>query len=254
MLRGSDAAHRGSARETGRRRPCNGSVTGSGGIREPSYDLPVDERVLLVEDDASIREVTTLGLEQAGLRVTAVGRRARRRSRASARAAFDLVVLDVMLPVARRLRGLPRDPPREPRADRDAHGAQRAPRHRRRPRARRGRLRDEAVRAARARRARSRPCCGGRRAPERRSRSPSATSRSTRGGFRVRKRGEEVSADRDRVPAPARARPPARSRSSRASCCSSSSGTTTTSATRGSSTPRSSGCGRRSRTTRSSRS
>ena len=29
--------------------------------------------MLLVEDDASIREVATLGLEQAGLRVTAVG-------------------------------------------------------------------------------------------------------------------------------------------------------------------------------------
>jgi CheY-like chemotaxis protein len=33
----------------------------------------VDEHVLLVEDDASIREVATLGLEQAGLNVTAVG-------------------------------------------------------------------------------------------------------------------------------------------------------------------------------------
>jgi len=33
----------------------------------------VDEHVLLVEDDPSIREVATLGLQQAGLRVTAVG-------------------------------------------------------------------------------------------------------------------------------------------------------------------------------------
>jgi DNA-binding response OmpR family regulator len=57
----------------------------------------VDEHVLLVEDDSSIREVTTLGLEQAGYRVTASGdgRDALLRFR---QAAFDLVVLDVMLP------------------------------------------------------------------------------------------------------------------------------------------------------------
>jgi two-component system, OmpR family, response regulator MtrA len=57
----------------------------------------MNEQVLLVEDDASIREVTTLGLEQAGLRVTAVGdgREALDRFR---RGGFDLVVLDVMLP------------------------------------------------------------------------------------------------------------------------------------------------------------
>jgi DNA-binding response OmpR family regulator len=57
----------------------------------------VNEHVLLVEDDASIREIATLGLEQAGFRVTATGDgrdallRFRQRS-------FDLVVLDVMLP------------------------------------------------------------------------------------------------------------------------------------------------------------
>jgi DNA-binding response OmpR family regulator len=69
----------------------------------------VDEHVLLVEDDASIREVATLGLEQAGFRVTASGdgREALVRFR---QGAFDLVVLDVMLPdisgveVARRVR------------------------------------------------------------------------------------------------------------------------------------------------------
>jgi DNA-binding response OmpR family regulator len=59
--------------------------------------MPVDEHVLLVEDDASIREVATLGLEQAGFRVTASGdgREALVRFR---QAPFDLVVLDVMLP------------------------------------------------------------------------------------------------------------------------------------------------------------
>jgi DNA-binding response OmpR family regulator len=57
----------------------------------------VDEHVLLVEDDASIREVATLGLEQAGLRVTAVGdgREGLARFREGG---VDLVLLDVMLP------------------------------------------------------------------------------------------------------------------------------------------------------------
>jgi DNA-binding response OmpR family regulator len=57
----------------------------------------VDEHVLLVEDDASIREVATLGLQQAGLRVTAVGdgREGLARFREGG---VDLVLLDVMLP------------------------------------------------------------------------------------------------------------------------------------------------------------
>jgi two-component system response regulator MtrA len=57
----------------------------------------VDERVLLVEDDASIREVAKLGLEQAGFRVTTApdGREGLLHFRQSP---FDLVVLDVMLP------------------------------------------------------------------------------------------------------------------------------------------------------------
>src|SRR6187200_2518312 len=57
----------------------------------------MDEHLLLVEDDASIREIATLGLEQAGFRVTATGdgRDALIRFR---QGPFDLVVLDVMLP------------------------------------------------------------------------------------------------------------------------------------------------------------
>ncbi|HSC48774.1 MAG TPA: response regulator transcription factor [Gaiellaceae bacterium] len=57
----------------------------------------MDEHVLLVEDDASIREVATLGLEQAGLRVTAIGdgREGLARFREGG---VDLVLLDVMLP------------------------------------------------------------------------------------------------------------------------------------------------------------
>jgi two-component system response regulator MtrA len=57
----------------------------------------VDEHVLLVEDDASIREIATLGLEQAGFHITASGdgRDALLRFR---QGTFDLVLLDVMLP------------------------------------------------------------------------------------------------------------------------------------------------------------
>jgi DNA-binding response OmpR family regulator len=57
----------------------------------------VDERVLLVEDDPSIREMTSLGLEHAGFRVTscADGREGLERLR---RDPFDLAVLDVMVP------------------------------------------------------------------------------------------------------------------------------------------------------------
>lgn len=57
----------------------------------------MDERVLLVEDDPSIREVTSIGLKSAGFRVTAAadGREGLMRFRQDP---FDLVVLDVMLP------------------------------------------------------------------------------------------------------------------------------------------------------------
>ena len=57
----------------------------------------MNEHVLLVEDDASIREIASLGLEQAGFRVTSSGdgREGLLQFRQSP---FDLVVLDVMLP------------------------------------------------------------------------------------------------------------------------------------------------------------
>jgi DNA-binding response OmpR family regulator len=57
----------------------------------------MNERVLLVEDDPSIREVATLGLKQAGFRVSTAGdgREGLLRSRDEP---FDLLILDVMLP------------------------------------------------------------------------------------------------------------------------------------------------------------
>jgi two-component system, OmpR family, response regulator MtrA len=57
----------------------------------------MDERVLLVEDDPSIREITTLALQQAGFRVTACadGREGLMRARQDP---FDVLLLDVMLP------------------------------------------------------------------------------------------------------------------------------------------------------------
>ena len=57
----------------------------------------MDERVLLVEDDPSIREVADLGLSQAGFRVTTSGD-GRDGLIQFRNQSFDLVVLDVMLP------------------------------------------------------------------------------------------------------------------------------------------------------------
>jgi two-component system response regulator MtrA len=75
----------------------------------------MNEHLLLVEDDPSIREVATLGLEQAGFRVTASGDGQEALDRFG-RGSFDLVVLDVMLPsldgleVCKRIRHESRTP------------------------------------------------------------------------------------------------------------------------------------------------
>jgi two-component system response regulator MtrA len=77
----------------------------------------VHERVLVVEDDPSVREVTALGLERAGFRVDAEedGAGAMDRVRANP-TRFDAVVLDLMLPsldgfeVCREIRRLSRVP------------------------------------------------------------------------------------------------------------------------------------------------
>jgi DNA-binding response OmpR family regulator len=57
----------------------------------------VSHHLLLVEDDSSIREVATLGLEQAGFRVTTSGD-GREGLVQFRQATVDLVLLDVMLP------------------------------------------------------------------------------------------------------------------------------------------------------------
>ena len=57
----------------------------------------MDERLLVVEDDASIREVVALGLGSAGFQVTAAGD-GQEALALFRRDAFDLVVLDIMLP------------------------------------------------------------------------------------------------------------------------------------------------------------
>jgi len=75
----------------------------------------VDERLLLVEDDASIREIVSIGLKAVGFRVaTAMDGR---QGLASARSGgFDAVILDVMLPsldgfeVCREIRKVSRVP------------------------------------------------------------------------------------------------------------------------------------------------
>jgi two-component system response regulator MtrA len=62
----------------------------------------VDERILLVEDDPSIREITAIGLRNAGFAVTTAGDGVEGLERFRAEP-FDLALLDVMLP---RLDGL----------------------------------------------------------------------------------------------------------------------------------------------------
>ena len=62
----------------------------------------MDARILLVEDDPSIREITALGLRNAGFQVDVAGDGQEGLDRFNA-GAYDLVLLDVMLP---RLDGL----------------------------------------------------------------------------------------------------------------------------------------------------
>jgi len=62
-----------------------------------SPDLPLEAHILLVEDDAEMRNLLTRFLRQNGYRVTGVGD-GRHARETLANAAIDLVLLDVMLP------------------------------------------------------------------------------------------------------------------------------------------------------------
>ena len=79
-------------------------------------------RALVVEDDPSLREVATFILEGTGFEVTTAsdGRVALDAFRSDQ---FDLVLLDLMLPIDQRVRGVQRDPPYLTGSDRDADGA-----------------------------------------------------------------------------------------------------------------------------------
>ena len=87
-------------------RPCRASACSGptpAADARPAGILPrVDARILLVEDDPSIREITTIGLRNAGFEVDAAadGQAGLDRFRAEP---YDLILLDVMLP---RLDGL----------------------------------------------------------------------------------------------------------------------------------------------------
>jgi hypothetical protein len=80
--------------------------------RECSMAQPTSQRrVLVVEDDASIRELLRLHLDLAGFTIDEAdeGRTALERARSTA---FDLVLLDVMLPGLDGVQCLPGDPQR----------------------------------------------------------------------------------------------------------------------------------------------
>ena len=106
--------------------------------------------LLVVDDDARLRALLQRFLSEQGFRVTAAADAAAAR-RALAAMAFDLLVLDVMMPGESGLRaGRIAAPRRQRRADADADRARRAGRPHRGLRARRRRLPGQALRPARA--------------------------------------------------------------------------------------------------------
>src|SRR5262245_61248189 len=65
--------------------------------RPGAHEVRMDARILLVEDDPSIREVTAIGLRNAGFTIETAPDGAAGLEQFAA-ATFDLVLLDVMLP------------------------------------------------------------------------------------------------------------------------------------------------------------
>jgi DNA-binding response OmpR family regulator len=83
----------------------------------------VAARVLLVEDDESLRRSTELLLARAGLEPTSVATGEEGLSVLD-RCRFDVVLLDLMLPGADWVRGVSPGPPQLVGAHRDAYGSQ----------------------------------------------------------------------------------------------------------------------------------
>ena len=125
--------------------PAHGSCLWCPRDRNPLASI----KVLLVEDDARLAQLTARYLESHGVLVTVAGDGIEGQAEALRRQ-YDCIVLDLMLPGPRRHRGLPRAARAHRRADHDGHRARRGSRSRARPRGRRRRLRHQAVLAARA--------------------------------------------------------------------------------------------------------
>ena len=139
-------------------------------------------RVLVAEDDKSVRDSLVRALTLRGLRRRHRGRRHRGAAWPCSTSQPDVIVLDVLMPARRRPHRVP--PParaRRPHAGADAHRPPRGERPGRRARRRRRRLPREAVRARRAARAPARAAAAHEHVRRRRGaarRRPLARSRS----------------------------------------------------------------------------
>ena len=147
--------------------------------------------ILVVDDERHIVDLVRLYLEKEGFAVVAADDGAEALDR-HARHDPDLVILDLMLPEGRRLRGLPRDPAARRHAGPDADRPRRRRRRDRRARARRRRLRHQAVQPAGARRPGQ-----GDPSPDRR-RPPAAAGRSRSAPLRIDPRRREATVGRPR--------------------------------------------------------
>ena len=74
--------------------------------------MPESQTILLVDDEDCDPELLTYPLERDGYRVVGAARRREALREVRGASKVDLVVLDVMLPEARRPRGLQADPRR----------------------------------------------------------------------------------------------------------------------------------------------
>ena len=102
---------------------------------EIGHDGAVGTRILAVEDDERIRTAVKLALEDEGWEVEEADNGEDALDSFS-RHPTDVVLIDIMLPGHRRLRGLPVDPAQQRRPDRHGHRPGRHPRRGGRPRGR----------------------------------------------------------------------------------------------------------------------